>query len=217
MYSKRWAGGASLSIAKQFESKRAQAETEYSGGKKVKLVEIQSVGRVESTDGQPIKAKEMNTDTFIEYSIQDDTLIVPTNEVASGLEFGEYVVNSLDSYTNPFRRIDEPIQAVQNSKRIATELAPDMTPVRVASMKNPPAFGSVVLNEKGGNTIEAKYRGTTTEVTPGTSEKITSKLNEVLVRVPSGASDIPEFATADLSVDLIVRNHGELDYYNFEK
>jgi len=94
------AGGASLSIAKQFESKRAQAETEYSGGKKVKLVEIQSVGRVESTDGQPIKAKEMNTDTFIEYSIQDDTLIVPTNEVASGLEFGEYVVNSLDSYTN---------------------------------------------------------------------------------------------------------------------
>jgi hypothetical protein len=101
----------------------------------------------------------MNTDTFIEYSIQDDTLIVPTNEVASGLEFGEYVVNSLDSYTNPFRRIDEPIQAVQNSKRIATELAPDMTPVRVASMKNPPAFGSVVLNEKGGNTIEAKYRG----------------------------------------------------------
>lgn len=210
------AGGASLSIAKQLGLKNTNVKTVTDSRKKVKLVEVQSVGSVKSTEGKAIEVREMNTDVFIEYSIQDETLIVPNNEVASGLEFDEFTVNSLDSYTNGFRSIDEPVRAVQNTKRIATELAPNMTPVRIASLKNSPAFGSVVLDEKERTVIEAKYRGTTMEVAPGTSEKITSKQNEVEVRIPSDAADVPEFSMADLSVDLIVKNHGELEYFNFE-
>lgn len=207
-------GGLSISVASGQSVAQAGDSSKTTSKKSVELVQMNLEHQVSTSNTDGLTLAEFYGDRFTQYSIQDDTLIVSSEEAENRLSFENLVVSPQNFGSKSFQSASGPISPTGGSNYLTTEMTESLSPTKAVQVETPQEFGKATVSRSVDNVLEVGYRGETTTVGPKSHEKIETSATTVPVEMKSESSGDRTFEPASVTPVLHVKNHGELDYHS---
>jgi hypothetical protein len=205
-------GAASITVASTGTLAQATGSTESTSGKSVKLVQMNLVNEITASD-DGLTPAEIHGDRFTQYAIQNDALIVLSEEAEQRLSFDELIVSPQNLGAESFQSASDPVSLTGGSEYLTTELSKGLSPTKVVQVKTAEQFGKATITETGDGAVEVEYRGEKTTLGPKSSGQFTTSQKKLQIEMIDSSGETT-FAPATVTPVLHVEYHGELDYHS---